>query len=105
MGCQTVGEWLADQGLETYLAMNDALMELIALKNQLRPGPLSVEHAQWAGMALYDIEALREHALAGELPRMNLDLPLPSSEDEDEAWLRWGLRWINRVLFGEHRCI
>jgi len=104
-GAQTVGEWVADQGLETYLAMNDALMKLIALKNQLRPGPLSAEHEHWTRMALYDIEALRENALAGKLPRMNSELtPPPPSENEDDAWLQWGLRWINRVLFGEHRC-
>lgn len=104
-GNQTVRQWVADQRLDTYLAMNDALMELIALKNQLRPGPLSAEHAQWARMALYDIETLREKALAAELPGMNEGRlsPLPPSSD-DRKWLQWGLRWINRILFGELGC-
>jgi Fe-S-cluster containining protein len=103
-GDQTVRQWIADQGLQTYLAMNDALMELIALKNRLRPGPLSSEHAQWAQMAMYDVETLRETALAGRLPGANRDglPPLPSSAD-DRQWLQWGLRWLNRLLFGDQR--
>lgn len=99
---QTVRQWIEGQHLETYLAMNDALMELIALKNQVRPGPLSTEHAQWTRMALYDIETLRTKALAGELPGMNGGRlpPLPPGDD-DRAWLQWGLLWINRLLFGD----
>lgn len=99
---QTARQWIADQHLETYLAMNDALMELIALKNQVRPGPLSTEHAQWTRMALYDVETLRTKALAGELPGLNGGRlpPLPPGDD-DRAWLQWGLLWINRLLFGE----
>jgi uncharacterized protein len=101
-GTQTVRQWVADQGLETYLEMNDALMELIALKNQLRPGPLPPALAQWTRMALYDIETLRQKAQAVELPGMNCGSlsPLPP-ENNDRAWLHWGLRWINRMLFGE----
>jgi Fe-S-cluster containining protein len=101
-GTQTVRQWIADQQLVTYLTMNDALMELIALKNQIRPGPLSTEHDQWARMAFYDVETLRAKALAGELPEMNGSRlsPLPP-DDDDRAWLQWGLLWINRLLFGE----
>jgi uncharacterized protein len=101
---RTVRQWIADQQLEAYLEMNDALMELIALKNQLHPGPLSVEHGKWAQMALYDIETLQAKALAGGLPGMDDGLePLPPRGD-DTAWLQWGLRWINRMLFGKRQC-
>jgi Fe-S-cluster containining protein len=101
-GNQTVRQWVADQHLEIHLAMNDALMELIALKNQIRPGPLSEEHEQWVRMALYDIETLREKAHAGELPGMDAGNPsqLPPMED-DRLWLQWGLKWISRLLFGD----
>lgn len=102
---QTAPQWIADQGLETCLAMNDMLMELIALKNQLRPGPLSAEHAHGARMALYDVETLREMALAGQLPGTNHDrLPSMPSGSDDREWLQWGLRWISRILFGELAC-
>lgn len=105
-GTQTVRQWITDQELETGLAMNDALMELIALKNQLRPGPLAPEHLQMAQMAFYDIETLRLKALDNELPGMDNDhlKPLPDIRD-DESWLKWGLQWITRVLFGQpFRC-
>ena len=104
-GIQTVRQWVANQDLETCLSMNDALMELIALKNQLRPGPLSAKHEHWTRMALYDVEELRINALAGKLPGMSGGHlhPLPSEKDE-RAWLQWGLRWINRMLFGERQC-
>jgi uncharacterized protein len=102
---QTVHQWIVNQRLETHLAMNDALMELIALKNRLRPGPLASAHSQWARMAMYDVETLQAKALAGELPGMDASPlhPLPPKGD-DTAWLQWGLRWINRLLFGELGC-
>jgi len=105
-GTQTIRQWIADQQLENGLAMNDALMELIALKNQLRPGPLVPEHLQMAQMAFYDIETLQQKALDRELPDMDNDhlKPLPDLGD-DESWLKWGLQWITRVLFGQQlRC-
>ena len=104
-GARTVRQWVADQGLDTYLEMNDALMELIALKNQLRPGPLSAEHEQCARTALYDVETLRAKAFANELPRVKgPQLPSFPSKNDETAWLRWGVQWINRMLFGELAC-
>jgi uncharacterized protein len=102
---RTARQWVADQQLETCLTMNDALMELIALKNQLRPGPLSDTQRPLARMAMYDVETLQAKALAGELTAMDADplRPLPPAGD-DTAWLHWGLRWINRILFGELAC-
>jgi Fe-S-cluster containining protein len=102
---RTVRQWVADQQLGAYLEMNDALMELIALKNQLQPGPLSKMHGQLARVAMYDVETLQAKALAGELPAMDAGPlhPLPPAGD-DTAWLHWGLRWITRLLFGEPAC-
>ena len=82
---QTVRQWIASQDLATYHQMNDRLLELIALKNQLRPGELDPEQRQWAQMAFYDLDTLREKALANELPEMAHDhlLPLPDRKDEE----------------------
>jgi uncharacterized protein len=103
---QTVRQWLVDQELAAYHTANDALMDLIALKNQVRPGALAREDRQMVRMALYDIERLRQKALDRALPAMDGDdlNPLPA-DDRDEAWLLWGLQWITRALFGSHgRC-
>lgn len=99
---QTVSQWVAGQGLADYLRMNDALMQLIALKNQLRPGPLPPDLAGWVHLAFYDVEGLAARAMAGELQggdAPGLD-PLPEIEDE-QRWLLWGLDWIRGVLFGD----
>jgi Fe-S-cluster containining protein len=101
-GSQTVHQWICRQELEIYHQMNDAMMELIAMKNQLRPGALSAEHEQLTRMAFYDIDTLKEKAEAGQLPAMQGDhlTPLPEKEDE-QAWLAWSLTWIAQVLFGK----
>ena len=101
---RTVRQWIDDQELAAYHAMNDALLNLIALKNQLRPGPLPAEHQKLVQMVFYDIETLQQKALDGELPLLNTDGPetFPNKTDE-EAWLKWGLAWITRVLFGDRQ--
>ena len=101
---QTVSQWVASQELAVFHKMNDALLNLIALKNQLRPGPLSAEHQVLVQMAFYDIETLQQKALNGELPLIYADgsKTLPDKTDE-EAWLKWGLAWITRVLFGDRQ--
>lgn len=94
---QTVRQYLDEQEISQGLAANDQLMELIALKNRLRPGPLSPEHQQWAVMAFYDLDRLKTEAEASHLP--NTNRPLPDKED-DAAWLTWGLTWLRQTLFG-----
>lgn len=99
---QNVRQWVASQELEAYHRHNDALLELIALKNRRYPGPLSPTHQQWATWALYDIDQLKQKALSRQLSAMDTDAlaPLPASND-DEQWLDWGLRWIRWALFGK----
>lgn len=99
---QTVRQWIASQELAKYHQMNDALLELIALKNQVRPGELDPEQQQLARMAFYDLDGLKEKALAKALPEMDHNhlVPLPD-QDNDEGWLVWGMIWIGQVLFGK----
>ena len=103
---QTVRQWIADQELEAYHKLNDAMMELIAMKNQLRPGELSPEDHDMVRMAFYDLDTLKGKALAGELPSLDHDhlRPLPGKAD-DEAWLAWSMSWIGQVLFGRQLSI
>lgn len=99
---RSVRQWMQDQQLEQYNQMNDMLMELIALKNQLRPGDLSPEHGRMVRTAFYDVETLSKEALSGNLPGMQTlgRHPLPEKSDE-EGWLIWGFRWVKQILFGE----
>ncbi len=100
-GTQTVRQWIASQELETFHTMNDALLELIAIKNQVRPGPLAPELQQMVQMAFYDLDTLKNLAAEGQLASMDqTDLsPLPDKKD-DERWLQWAMIWISGILFG-----
>lgn len=99
---QTVRQWITSQELATYHKINDALLELIALKNQMRPGDLSAAHQQLAQMALYDVDTIKQKAVAKALPDMNHHhlSPLPNPDD-DTMWLAWAMAWIGQVLFGK----
>lgn len=101
---QTVHQWLDSQGAREGLAANDRLMELIALKNRLRPGPLAEEQQQWVVMAFYDLDRLKQEAAAGRLVGMpSASLPPLPAQDDDFEWLNWGLAWVRRALFGDAR--
>lgn len=99
---QTVHQWLDDQGAREGLAANDRLMELIALKNRLRPGPLADEQQAWAVMAFYDLDRLKQEASAGRLVAMDA-VPAPPTAQDDVEWLNWGLTWLRQALFGDVR--
>jgi Fe-S-cluster containining protein len=98
---RTVRQWIDSQLLDAYHAANDKLLELIAMKNQLRPGPLSQQHQQLVKMACYDLETLKQQAVDGQLEGMDsLHLnPFPEMRD-DEAWLRWSMAYLCNLLFG-----
>lgn len=95
---RTVADWIDDQELTAGLAANDALMELIARKNQYLPGPLPAREQAWVLMALYDLDGLKAAASQNSLPAGAPSGPPPAAED-DEPWLQWGLAWIQGVLF------
>jgi Fe-S-cluster containining protein len=98
-GYRTAGQWVNEQGAVKALEAGDKLMELIALKNRLRPGPLSQLHQEWVTMAFYDLERLKQEAVAGFSSMREAQMPLPDTDD-DAGWLDWGLAWLIRALFG-----
>ena len=101
-GRQTVREWVAGQELTVYNEMNDLMMELISLKNQLKPGPMAIKDAQLFHLACYDIDRFRtaifEKGLLGDalLPNALLD----ELRTDDGVLLRFGLQWVYEKLFG-----
>lgn len=98
---RTVREWIASQELGVYHDANDMLMELIALKNQRRPGPLPQELSELVQTAFYDLEALKEQAAGGRLEGMDASGLKPVAELRDDLdWLKWSMEWIKVVLFG-----
>ena len=97
---QTVRQWLESQQAGEGLAVDDRMMELIALKNRLRPGPLAPDQQQWAAMAFYDLDRLKEQVAVNGLPAMDAGEPPPTDAADEIQWIAWAMAWLKRALFG-----
>ena len=95
----TVEQWIEDQQLAPYFQTNDVLLEFIALKNRMGKGPLPPTQQQWARMALYDLDALKQQVSDGRLFGLeSVEKDPPAHNDDDGKWLAWGMDWIKQVL-------
>jgi hypothetical protein len=101
---QTVGEWMASQGLALYNQMNDMLMEIISLKNLYLPGPLDRESREIFHMALYDLDIFRSKIInEGLLDNRHLDPgTLDTIRNDDVALLKFGHGWVIQKLFSNN---
>ena len=89
---QTVRQWMADQGLSPYNRMNDALMSVIALKNQMLEGPLPKPLADFFYAACYDLDGFRGQLKAGDTDMTDTALEAPDPETAaDEVLLQFSL--------------
>jgi len=84
---QTVREWIEHQGLAPYNEMNDAMMEVIALKNQLIPGPLPRGLAELFEVALYDVDRFRQLLVAGQIDISGTSLEIPDLKQASDVEL------------------
>ncbi len=100
---QTVREWIEHQGLAEYNKHNDLLMDLISLKNQLRPEPLDVKSAHIFHLALYDLDSFRLQIFDNNLlDELELEQDkIETIKIDDVALLRFGIVWVKRELFGQ----
>jgi Fe-S-cluster containining protein len=100
---QTVKQWMHGQEIETYNAINDQLMEIISLKNQLRPDPLDLKSRHLLYIALYDLDNFRIQIQANELLNdADIDsVSIAKAMADDVALLKVGMEWIKGVLFGQ----
>ena len=97
---QTVREWIKRQGLAPYNEQNDRLLEIIALKNRLKPGPLDFTSGRMFHLALYDLDTFRrkifEDALLSDFA-VEKDL-LAHARQDDTLLLQIGYAWIKTEL-------
>lgn len=101
---RTAKQWLEDQGADIYNHYNDPMLELIALKNQHHSGPLGLAAARLFQMALYDLDAFRDHLFNGAA-RNDADLPETMTEKarhDDLALMELAMAWVGKKLFGEN---
>jgi uncharacterized protein len=97
----TVGEWIADQGLEDCNRLNDLLMELYVLKRRSQGLELSSQHMQMFVMACYNGEKFREFIFrSGFLHKFDIpDNLIAALEHDDVALLEFAFQWLKFALF------
>ncbi|MFH1981237.1 MAG: YkgJ family cysteine cluster protein [Pseudomonadota bacterium] len=102
-GAQTIGQWLEAQAASADFAVTDGLMDIIQLKNRLRPGPLAPEEMTRCRMALYDMDRFREFintepVIAGRPIEAG---QWKTAQSDDLALLTLAMAWVRHYLFGQ----
>lgn len=100
---QTVREWIEGQELEDYHRFNDLLMDIIRLKNQNHPAPLDLREQRMFHLALYDLDAFRQHLATHGFPEGHaLKARAQAALDgNDLDLLAFAHDWVRWALFGE----
>ncbi len=97
----TVKDWISGQGLGSYNEMNDLMMDIISLKNECMPGPLTGGAERLFYTMCYDIDHLREFGRVEGFEK--LELP-DTVKNDDTALLRFGMSYLKNY-FREHLSI
>ena len=100
-GSQSVQQWINSQEVGIYNHFNDQLLEIIRLKNQLRPGPLDLKSRDLFYLALYDPDRFKTRVFKSNLLD-NLDVDpqkLAAAETDDTALLEVGMEYVKQVVF------
>lgn len=100
---QTAAQWIENQGLGPYNRMNDLLMEIISLKNQRRPGPLTFKERHLFHLACYDLDGFRKQVVDhGILDTLSVPADdIETALSNEERLLELALRWLRNALFGK----
>jgi Fe-S-cluster containining protein len=100
---QTVQQWTDSQEIGIYNHFNDQLMEIIGLKNRLRPGPLDVKSRKLLYMAFYDLDLFRKQIFKINLfDRIEADpQKLAEAKTDDTALLQIALQWVKQSLLNK----
>ncbi len=96
---QTVREWMESQGLGVYNAFNDAMMTVIAMKNQCMQAPLPAGAAALCYTACYDLDRFRELLAAKQLDLSGIAQAPPEADQvPDEQVLRFSLTFVREKI-------
>jgi hypothetical protein len=99
----TIKEWLMDQEVEKYNAMNDYWMEIITSPHPLRHQGLNDKKLQMFYMTSYNVDLFKEFVFSSKflkLFKVEKEILERIREDEVEM-MKFGFRWMKFSLFGE----
>ena len=97
---QSVRQWIDDQQIRIYNRFNDQMLDIIRLKNRLRPGPLDPKSRQLFYETLYDLDRFRTRIFKNKLFDQTAVDPQKRAEAEsdDTALLQIGMAWVKQVV-------
>jgi uncharacterized protein len=97
----TVKDWLRDQGVLPYMAINDRMLDLLFHPKRQRDRPLDDRQLQKLIVACYNLDEFRDYlAQTGLLTSSGLDEKTRSRIERDEtALLMFGIAYLTATLF------
>jgi len=99
----TVEEWIKDQGLDEYNAMNDLFMDITAGRNSRAIKALGDQRLSMFYMACYSLDEFRRFVFESTfLERFVIDQDIIDRIKVDDIELmKFGYKWLQFALFGE----
>lgn len=99
----TVEQWLTDQGLDEYNAMNDGFLDIATGRPPSRLKTLGRRQLQMIYMAFYDLDGFRQFVFESSfIDRFDIDeAVLTEIRTDDRALMAFACRWLKFSLFGE----
>jgi uncharacterized protein len=98
----TIEEWMADQGLDEYSAMNDLWLEIISSQRSLGPEKEIPRKMQMFFMASYNLDKFRKFVFESRfLQLFDLDSRMIETlAKDDKELMRFTVSWLKFSLFG-----
>jgi len=98
-----VEEWIADQGLAEYNAMNDLFIDVTAGKHPDTLKSLGERRIQMFYTACYSVDAFRRFVFASTFLRRFEVAPdlIDRMEHDDVELMKFAFKWLRFALFGE----
>jgi len=98
----TIEEWMGNEGVDMYNAMNDQWMEIITSPNSLGPENHVMQKIQMFHMASYNLDKFREFVLkSGFLNRFEVAFKKKELANDDIKLMQLAIKWLKFSLFGE----
>ena len=99
----TVEDWVKDQGLDEYNAMNDLFMDITAGRRSKTIKTLSKQKLRMFYMACYSLDEFRRFIFGTTfLDKFDIEQDLIARiKTDDLELMKFGCRWLQFALFGE----
>ncbi|MBN1849063.1 MAG: YkgJ family cysteine cluster protein [Deltaproteobacteria bacterium] len=98
----TIDEWMGNEGMDIYNAMNDQWMEIITSAKDLGPKDHVAQKIKMFYMASYNLDRFREFILkSGFLNRFEVESKVEELANDDIKLMLLAFKWLKFSLFGE----